>query len=700
MNTLVLDPTQDPDQDLQMTNHPHEVVGTHFLYRIDDDGLCWMTFDSPNSSVNVWSTDSLTEFGHHLEQITHDPALRGFIFRSAKERIFIAGADLKSMRNLPSSGLQKLVWLGQATFDRLARLPVPKAALIRGACAGGGYELALACDYRIAIDDESTRIGLPETQLGLLPGWGGCTRLPRLIGTRRALDVILKGRLMDGRNALRHGLVTHLVPADRAESTARKLLSQPRPNTAYHWDRSPMVTPLLRWAARRQVEGATRGLYEAPMRAIDVITHAASSSVEFGLQLERDALNHLLMGSQAQHLIDLFFQREAAAKHRPATGMAMPVHHATVVGAGVMGAGITQALATRGVSVLMTDISPEALASGMERVRDLTDTAVKKHAIDRKAARDAMDRVSTSCAPVPLTHKQIVIEAATENMALKKKIFADLASRSAADTILATNTSALSVAELAATVPHPERVIGLHFFNPVHRMPLVEIVRLPETSPDVLATAIAFVQKLGKVPVVVEDRPGFVVNRILMPYLLEAVRLVEEGVPVARIDNAMLDFGMPMGPLRLLDEIGLDVANHVYQTLREAFADRLPVLTTLDTLLAAGHLGKKSGQGFYLHSKGESKAKVFTATVNPLDADSIQLRLSLVLSNEAALCLHEVVARSAGDIDLAMVLGTGYAPFRGGPLQHLDSLGRDYARAELHRLAHSVPAPNPFTPAP
>ncbi|MCB1210212.1 MAG: enoyl-CoA hydratase/isomerase family protein, partial [Verrucomicrobiales bacterium] len=671
-----------------------------FLYRIDNDGLCWMTFDSPNSTVNVWSTESLTELASHLEHLSHETALRGFIFRSAKERIFIAGADLKSMRNLPSSGLQKLVWLGQATFDRLARLPVPKVALIRGACAGGGYELTLACDYRIAIEDDCTRIGLPETQLGLLPGWGGCTRLPRLIGTRRALDVILKGRLMDARNALRQGLVTHLVPAGHAEDTARKLLKQPVPSAPHHWDRSPLVTPFLRWAARRKVEGATRSLYEAPLRAIDVVTAAASHSVEFGLQLERDALNHLLMGSQAQHLIDLFFQREAASKHRPAIGVAMPVHNAAVVGAGVMGAGIAQALAARGLSVLMTDVAPEALAHGIERVRDLTDTAVRKHAIDRKTARDTLDRVSTSCTPVPLTHKQIVIEAATENMALKKKIFADLAARSAADTILATNTSALSVAELAATVPHPERVIGMHFFNPVHRMPLVEIVRLPETSPDVLATAIAFVQKLGKVPVVVQDSPGFVVNRILMPYLLEAVRLVEEGVPVERTDNAMLDFGMPMGPLRLLDEIGIDVANHVYHTLREAFSDRLPALKTLDTLLAAGHLGKKSGQGFYLHTKAETKAKVFSATANPLDADSIQLRLSLVLSNEAALCLHEGIASSAGDIDLAMVLGTGYAPFRGGPLQHLDSIGRDYARSELHRLAHSMPAPNPFTPAP
>ena len=299
-----------------------------------------------------------------------------------------------------------------------------------------------------------------------------------------------------------------------------------------------------------------------------------------------------------------------------------------------------------------------------------------------------------------MTHKQIVIEAATESIALKKKIFADLASRSAADTILATNTSALSVSELATTVPHPERVIGLHFFNPVHRMPLVEIIRLPQTSADVLATAVAFVQKLGKVPVVVEDRPGFVVNRILMPYLLEAVRLVEEGVPTDRIDKAMLDFGMPMGPLRLLDEIGLDVAQHVYHTLREAFANRLPELKTLDLLLDAGKLGKKSGHGFYRYTKADATPDALSSETNPLDAESIQLRLSLVLSNEAALCLHEGVAANASDIDLAMVLGTGYAPFRGGPLQHLDSIGRDYARSELHRLAHTVPIPNPYTPAP
>ena len=700
MNHLVLDPTQDPDQDLQIASHPHEVAGTHFHYRMDGNGVCWMTFATPNSSVNVWSMESLTEFAAHLDQLAHETTLRGFVFRSAKERIFIAGADLKSMRRLPSADLQKLVWLGQAAFDRLARLPVPKVAIIRGACAGGGYELTLACDYRIAVDDPSTRIGLPETQLGLIPGWGGCTRLPRLIGTRRAMDTILKGRLVDAGNALRTGLVTHLVPPDHAEEIARQLITQPVPTTKHHWDRNRLVTPLLRQLARRSVEKATRGLYEAPLRAIDVITKAASHSVEFGLQLERDALHHLLMGSQAQHLIDLFFQREAATKHRPVTGVAMPVHHTAVVGAGVMGAGIAQTLATRGISVVMTDISPEAVARGMERIRNLTHEATKKHLLDRKAARDALDRVSTAHAVVPLTHKQIVIEAATESLALKKKIFADLASRSAADTILATNTSALSVSELATTVPHPERVIGLHFFNPVHRMPLVEIIRLPQTSADVLATAVAFVQKLGKVPVVVEDRPGFVVNRILMPYLLEAVRLVEEGVPTDRIDKAMLDFGMPMGPLRLLDEIGLDVAQHVYHTLREAFANRLPELKTLDLLLDAGKLGKKSGHGFYRYTKADATPDALSSETNPLDAESIQLRLSLVLSNEAALCLHEGVAANASDIDLAMVLGTGYAPFRGGPLQHLDSIGRDYARSELHRLAHTVPIPNPYTPAP
>jgi 3-hydroxyacyl-CoA dehydrogenase/enoyl-CoA hydratase/3-hydroxybutyryl-CoA epimerase len=314
----------------------------------------------------------------------------------------------------------------------------------------------------------------------------------------------------------------------------------------------------------------------------------------------------------------------------------------------------------------MTDVASDSLARGLERIRGLVSDATRRRLVTKVQGRDTLDRIATTTEKVPLIRHHLLIEAATESMELKKKIFADLASRVSSDTILATNTSALSVAELAQSVPHPERVIGLHFFNPVHRMPLVEIITLPETSPDVLATAITFVQKIGKTPVVVKDSPGFLVNRILVPYLMEAVRLHASGIPVKDIDDAMLEFGMPMGPMRLLDEIGLDVASHVAMTLAEAFPDRFPKSDVLDKMLAEGHLGKKSGRGFYRYENGREIA--FTAAPPMPQHESIQTRLALLISQEAMKCLKEGIARSANDIDLSMVLGTGYPPFRGGPI--------------------------------
>ena len=654
----------DPPHVLEDIIHGHSMPPKHFGLDIDHDGIAWITFDSPKSSANVWNEETLREFNHLLEIIEHDTRVRALVLRSAKDRIFIAGADIKAIRSMQHVRVNDLIWLGQAVFDRLDRLRMPKIAAIHGACMGGGFEVTLACDWRIASDHESTRIGLPETQLGILPAWGGSTRLSRIVGVRKALDLITSGKLLNASTAKHAGLVSHVVAVEHLETLARRLVHQKRPGLRFRFEN--LFSAVIGRLAKRKVLAKTRGLYPSIIKAVEVVTHAVHGQIEHGLLLERNAVAELIKSRDSARLIDLFFKREEASKRPASGGTALPIHDATVIGAGVMGAGIAHTLASRGVRVLMTDITNDSLARGLERIHGLVSDATRRRLVTPVQARDTLDRISTTHVPVPLNRHHLIIEAATESMELKKKIFADLAARVPADTILATNTSALSVAELAQTVPHPERVIGLHFFNPVHRMPLVEIITLPETSPEVLATAVSLVQKLGKTPVVVKDSPGFLVNRILVPYLMEAVRLHESGIPVKDIDDAMLEFGMPMGPMRLLDEIGLDVAAHVARTLASAFPDRFPHTDALDKMVNAGHLGKKAGQGFYRYENGR---EISAATHADLPRhESIQTNLALLISQEAMRCLKEGIARNADDIDLAMVLGTGYPPFRGGPI--------------------------------
>lgn len=672
---------------------------TSFRIDIDADGIAWLTFDMPNSSVNVWNESTLREFGLCLDLIGRNIAVRALVLRSAKEKVFIAGADLKAVRSLSVRRLESLISLGQGVFNRLDAMTIPKIALIHGACVGGGLETALACDVRVASDSEVTRIGLPETQLGLVPAWGGSTRLPRLVGLPAALECIVTGKLLKPDQARRLGLVKSVVPRELLESEARRLLAAgieqaelPLKKRMWLW---PGLRHLVAYQARRQVLAKTRGLYQAPLRAIEVATRAAVAPLPKAMELERHAILHLALTPDTEHLIDLFFRNEEASKKPYPSGVALPVHDVAVIGSGVMGSGIAHWISSKGNHVLMQDINPDALARGLSRIHGLLEEGRKRRAINARQERDTLDRLTPEHRSVPLMRYPLVIEAATEDMALKKQIFAGLAARSGTDTILATNTSALSVTELASTVPHPERVIGIHFFNPVHRMPLVEVVTTPQTTEDVIATAVTFVQRLGKTPVVVKDSPGFVVNRILMPYLMEAVRLHDTGIPATLIDDAMLDFGMPMGPMRLLDEVGLDVAVHVGRTLSAAFPDRLQLSESLERMVAAGKLGCKSGEGFYKYPRDHKQTKRRDHTL----MEQIQHRLALLMSNEAARCAAEGIVRDPADIDLAMILGTGYPAFRGGPLTWLNDLGLDNAETELRMLAASTPQPNAFAPA-
>ena len=661
----------------------------HNLHRLlREDGICVLTFNRPGSSANFFDYATLDELRQELDFIAGSREIKGVILVSAKPTIFIAGVDLRRMTEGTSpSEIKELLTFGQAQIHRLSQLSIPTVAAIHGAAMGGGYEIALACDYRLASPDSVTKIGLPETNIGLLPAWGGATRLPRLVGLPKALDFILAGKTVSARHALKLGLVDELVPAERFIRAAVQKIQRGKSHRPSHWlVNNPLAVALLVPVQHRRLLRKTRGHYPAVMKAFEVMTRGITKSVSSSLALEREGILELARTDACHNLIRIFFMRERAKKRVVEDSApqleSKPVTRAAVIGAGVMGAGIAQWMSARGLPVILRDVNTEQVAKGMAGIARLYQDGVRRHVFTRREARDGFDRIYPAPMEVPLRHVDLVIEAAVENLELKKKIFQRLDETTAEETILATNTSALPISELAAGTRHPQRVLGLHFFNPVHRMQLVEIIAARQTAPEALSRAVRFVQRIGKLPVVVKDSPGFLVNRILMPYLVEAGRLFEHGASLERLDEAMLDFGMPMGPMRLLDEVGLDVALHVAQTLAASFGGRLQAPAVLTRMVEAGLLGRKSRNGFYVYD-GAKKSRpspqvmsyVQSRTAGDLTPKELQERMFFLMLNEAARCLEEKIVATPEDIDFAMIMGTGFAPFRGGPLRYADSLG-------------------------
>ncbi len=648
----------------------------------------------------------MEELNEQLQFIAESPQLKGLALASAKNSIFVAGADLHAVADATAGELAELIDLGQSVFNRLEALRIPKVAAIHGACLGGGLEMCLACDYRVASNDRATRIGLPETQLGILPAWGGSTRLPRLIGLPRALDIILAGKTLAAKPALKCGLVDDLVPRERlVEFACRKILASglQRPRRPRGWKlwvtNNRLVAAVLSLLVESRLLKKTRGHYPALFKALEVASKGISRPVADSLALERKAIVELARTRECHNLVRIFFMQEHAKKRSyaaPEAGAAVkPMARTAVIGAGVMGAGIAQWLSSRGLPVILRDINAEQVARGMASVAQLYQAGVKRHRFTKIEARAGLDRIFPSAAEVPLHNVDLVIEAAVEKMDLKRKIFQRLGELAGPDTVLATNTSALSVSEIGAGTKSPERVVGVHFFNPVHRMQLVEVVVGRQTRAEVVQRALRFVQQIGKLPVVVKDSPGFLVNRILMPYLIEAGHLFEAGARVEEIDEAMLEFGMPMGPLRLIDEVGVDVAHHVAEELEAGFGGRLHAPRVLEQMLQAGLLGRKNERGFYLyntkHPEANSALSLFQEKewARPLGRENLQQRMVLLMLNEAARCLEEEIVTDPSEVDFAMIMGTGFAPFRGGPLRHGDSLGAEKVVGEMKRLADS-----------
>ena len=645
---------------------------------IGADGICVLTFDRSESGANIFDAATIDSLRDHLDGIEADSSIKGVIVTSAKKSIFIAGADLQSiLRQAQSGELRAFIAEGQRQFNRFAALKVPTVAAIHGACAGGGYEITLTCDHRVASNDPATRIGLPETTLGLLPAWGGATRLPRLIGLASAADVILKGKLHTADEALKLGLVDEIVAPDQLLEAARRKLSQgkreiaPPPNVDVQVPFPKGQNPALR-------------------RALDVMNAGSSLSIDESLKLELDGIVDLGETESTQNLIRNFFLGDKFKKGSSQTKHEK-IARAAVVGAGVMGSGIAQWLSSRGVSVILRDVSSEQLDRGLANIDKTYGDAVKRGLMPAEKAQQGRARIVASVDPGEMRDVEIVVEAASEKLEIKKQIFSDLAAKTPETAILATNTSALSITELGETTGQAERVIGLHFFNPVSRMKLVEVVVGKQTSPETVERALAFTRQIAKLPVVVQDSPGFLVNRVLFPYLLDAAEMFEKGVSGQEIDSALLDWGMPMGPLRLIDEIGVDITVDIANTLEKPYGRRNQPAELLRKMQGAKMLGRKTGAGFY---KYEGKQQTGNEALEEwrqrsggnFAAENMADRLVFLMVNEAARCLEEGVVATAEDADFGMMMGTGFAPFRGGPLRYADHYGIKKLVSEMDGL--------------
>lgn len=671
------------------------------LTDVNGSGIAELVFDDPGRDVNVLGMAAVDELEHALDRLGTGTGVRAIVVRSAKAECFIAGADIREIAAVTEASIA----VGhaarvQALLGRLAGLPFPVVAAIRGACLGGGLELALACHHRVAASHPSTRLGLPEVKLGLIPGFGGTQRLPRLVGVRRALGMILKGYNLGVDDALAAGLVDDVLPSEDFEDRVRAWVvatvqaGRPRHRRLALGDRllasvAPARDLYFRLAERR-VKSGTRGAYPAPERALTAMREGLRLRLDEGLEVEAGLVGSLAVSPECKGLIRLYLLSESV-KRDPGVdlGLARPVRKAGVLGAGTMGAGIAALLARHAITVRMRDIEMAQLLTGMRRIH-------RDWRRDRDATVNPLALVSPTLELSGFRRADIVVEAALEEMALKRDLLETMDERLSSEAVFATNTSALSISELQRGSRRPERVVGMHFFHPVARMPLVEVVRGDATSAVAVATVIRLARTLGKVPIVVSDGPGFLVNRVLAPYLMEALLLLLEGVDPIAVESAMLDFGMPMGPLALLDEVGLDVARHVADTLASAFPDRFQPSPLLASMIAGKWLGRKVGIGFYVHGSGKPKPNPGLAGIlrrlNARPTRSapargvIQERLILPMGNEAMRAIEEGVVRNAGDCDLAMVLGTGFPPFRGGLLSFCDSLGIARFVSSLERL--------------
>ena len=651
-----------------------------------EDGLAIVILDPPHRSLAVLDAPLLYDLDKVVQELENDSSLKAVVFSGRVPTQFAAGADIDGISGITDkSEAHSVVNFVHGIFSRIESLKATTVAAVGGAVPGGAYELSLSCDYIIALNDPKTRIGLPETQLGIIPGWGGSHRLPKRVGIPSALDAILSGRLYDAKTALKRGMVDRLAHADQLVSIASdvamgrmKVRKKERGIYKYLVDRNPLARLVIGYQVRKMIMAKTKGRYPAHPLAIDLVLSSMGANGHKMSEREAKAVADLATGDVCKSLVSIFFASEAAKKYARGTKEFEPrkLEHAAEIGAGVMGGAIASVLAEKGLNTRLIDLSRDALdASEIEHQQTIL-KKMKRRRLKPHLADAAIDRLRTSTKIDGISSAQIVIEAVAERLNIKQQVLQQVAAQVDDKCIIATNTSSLSVSKIAEGLPNPERVVGMHFFNPVRKMPLVEVIRGEHTSEETIIETAALAARMGKTPVIVKDVAGFLVNRLLGPYLDEAMRLFVNGVSPSRIDKLMLKFGMPMGPLRLLDEVGLDIAMHASESLEQAYGARMTPCPGISALASEKRLGIKTKRGFYDHS-GKGKPQLCDDLASfqtsndckDLSDSDIVDRLILSMANEAARCMEENVTATQQELDLATVFGMGFAPFHGGLLR-------------------------------
>jgi 3-hydroxyacyl-CoA dehydrogenase/enoyl-CoA hydratase/3-hydroxybutyryl-CoA epimerase len=707
-------------------------VSNPYALRTDiQDSVAVITIDLPNEPVNKFNRAVKDEFVALFDRLERDLNIRAAVLLSGKKDSWIAGADIDEFLELKTAAeAERLSHDGQLLLDSIERMRTPLVCAIHGACLGGALEVALASAYRIATDHPKTVLALPEVQLGLIPGAGGTQRLPRLIGVRAALDMILTGKNVRAKKAYQTGLVDELVhPAilrDVAIQRARDIADGTRKHerhrsgvTGFLLDENPAGRRVVMRKAREETLKKTHGHYPAPLAAIDALAAGYSGGASHGFREESRLFGEMAVSEVSKQLIYLFYATTALKKdpgvsvrEGQAAPRIIPIEKLGILGAGFMGSGIASVAVQQGLLVRMRDADHGRVAKGFSAVRDILKERLSRKQITRVEFADMMSLLGGTTDYSGFANTDLVIEAVFEDLDVKHEVLREVEGVLKPQAIFASNTSTIPIAQIATASSTPERVLGMHFFSPVHKMPLLEVIVTPETDRDVIATAVAFGKRLGKTVIVVRDGPGFYVNRILTPYINEAGRLLDQGASIDAIDKALVDFGFPVGPVTLVDEVGLDVASKAGKIMHDAFGDRFSPAQSVQAVVASGRFGRKSKKGFYLYDeegkKGEVDESVYqlltpVARETPPSAGAearprpefpaieIQQRTVLPMLNEAVRCLEDGVIRSPRDGDIGAVYGFGFPPFRGGPFRYIDSLGADEVVRQLEELNDRFP---------